>query len=595
MKQRSAIAQSLIICIISIISAFCTPAAAQISSPGSGIDPAADTTSVYTDGGLPDTIPASAAIPVKPSPLVQLRYPVGYREVDLNLEGNARALNLLTRDIRAMRAGGNPVALETYTITSPDADNDIAATVASERAEALASLLASRDIIASGALRNIYCGVGWQQLARMIAGTDLPNRAQVTEIITATDTEIAASVSSRYSALIIKRLRAIDHGRAYTHIKSHFYPLMRNMLIVASAGDTARIFYRIGYDDMDLSHAGNGSRLNRILADTTVTSITVGSIAEPAADNSIYRHIALARFESLRKYIASNSTISADSIHYIGDANGWSELRRFVERSNMPHRAEVMSAISSDGIQSIELRHLADRGRIRLLRKIDGGRTYAIMAERFFPVLRNTLMARAAASNDTTLAVEPSSSRMTDTNDATADSIARGKWSLKSNLIYDALLSPSVELEYHFTPSWSVALEYNMAWWKNTGDNRTYQLAVISPEARHYFSPRRSPHGHFAGIFGGFTWYDLAGHHSGHRGNGYFAGATYGYAFRISDKVSLEAALGIGYLRASYKDYTVKDSHHVYRRTRNSGYFGPLKARLAIVWHFDTKVYRRKK
>lgn len=594
MKQRSAIAQSLIICIISIISAFCTPAAAQVSLPISATDPAADTTFVYTDVLPPDTTPATVFTAVKPSPLVQLRYPVGYREVDLNLEGNARALNLLTRDIRAMRADGSPVALETYTFTSPDADNDIAATVASERAEALEALLASRDIITSGALRNIYCGVGWQQLARMIAGTDLPNRAQVTEIITATDTEIAASVSSRYSALIIKRLRSIDHGRAYTHILSHFYPLMRNMLIVASANDTARIFYRIGYDDMDLSHAGNGSRLNRILTDTTVTSITVSSIAEPAADNNIYRQIALARFNSLRKYISSNSTISSDSIHYSGYANGWSELHRFVERSNMPHRAEVISAISANGLPSVELRQLADRGRIRLLRKIDGGRTYAIMAERFFPVLRNTLLARAAASNDTVLAVEPSVLRSNESNNNT-DSIVWGKWSFKSNLIYDALLSPSVEFEYHFNPSWSVALEYNMAWWKNTGDNRTYQLAVISPEARHYFSPRRSPNGHFAGVFGGFTWYDLAGHHSGHRGNGYFAGATYGYSFRVSDKVSLEAALGIGYLRASYKDYTVKDSHHVYRRTRNSGYFGPLKARLAIVWHFDTKVYRRKK
>lgn len=593
LKRRSAIAQSLIICIICIISGFCTPAAAQIPSQGSAIYPAADSTSVDTTASRPDT-PYCADTSGKAFPLVQLRYPAGYREVDLNLEGNARALNLLTRDIRAMRAGGNPVALETYTFTSPDADNDIAATIAEERASALGKLLASRDIITSGTLRNIYCGIGWQQLARMIAGTDLPNRTQVTEIITAPDTEIAASVSSRYSALMIKRLRSIDNGKAYTHIQSYFYPLMRNMLIVASANDTARIFYRIGYDEMDLSHAGNGSRLNRVLADTTVTSITVSSIAEPAADNNIYRHIALARFGSLREYISSNSTISADSIHYTGDANGWSELRRFVARSDMPHRAEVISAISADGSPSIELRHLADRGRIRLLRDIDGGRTYGIMAERFFPALRNTLMARAAASNDTALALEPSVLRANGSGDS-ADSIVWGKWSFKSNLIYDALLSPSVEFEYHFTPSWSVALEYNMAWWKNTGDNRTYQLAVISPEARHYFSPQRSPHGHFAGVFGGFTWYDLAGHHSGHRGNGYFAGATYGYAFRVSDKVSLEAALGIGYLHAGYKDYTVKDSHHVYRRTRNSGYFGPLKARLAIVWHFDTKVYRRQK
>lgn len=64
----------------------------------------------------------------------------------------------------------------------------------------------------------------------------------------------------------------------------------------------------------------------------------------------------------------------------------------------------------------------------------------------------------------------------------TGSSSVATPWSVKSNLMYDALLMPSLEVEYRFSEQWSVAVEGNMAWWYNDGKHRYYQLATIIPK-----------------------------------------------------------------------------------------------------------------
>lgn len=82
-------------------------------------------------------------------------------------------------------------------------------------------------------------------------------------------------------------------------------------------------------------------------------------------------------------------------------------------------------------------------------------------------------------------------------------------WYIKSNLLYDAVLMPSLEVEYRFSKHWSAAVEGNMAWWHNNGKHKYYQLATIIPEARYWFKPQGKRRGHYLGLFGGGGWYDL--------------------------------------------------------------------------------------
>lgn len=162
---------------------------------------------------------------------------------------------------------------------------------------------------------------------------------------------------------------------------------------------------------------------------------------------------------------------------------------------------------------------------------------------------------------------------------------------IKTNLLYDAGLMPSLEAEYRFNDRWTVNLEGEIAWWKKKDKNRYYQLATISPEVRRWFGQRNGNpwHGHYVGLFGGFSWFDLENKGDGYQGEAETVGVSYGYMFPIARRLSLEAGLGLGYLHSTYEEYEpvphMGGTHYVYLQTKRVDYFGPLKLKLALVWH----------
>ncbi len=178
---------------------------------------------------------------------------------------------------------------------------------------------------------------------------------------------------------------------------------------------------------------------------------------------------------------------------------------------------------------------------------------------------------------------------------AYADSIASSslkpehRLALKTNLIYDLALLPNIEVEWRFNPRWSLALEGGVAWWGRYSRQHSYRLAMVSPEAKFWFRPRRPWHGLYAGVFAGAGLYDLEKPGKGYRGEGAMAGISVGYMWPISRCLSLEAAIGGGYLFTRYKEYVPLSGHHVYQRTKDLNYFGPLKVKFSLVWRLWDK------
>lgn len=157
--------------------------------------------------------------------------------------------------------------------------------------------------------------------------------------------------------------------------------------------------------------------------------------------------------------------------------------------------------------------------------------------------------------------------------------------SVKTNLLYDVILLPSLEFEYRFNKHWSVNLEGTMAWWHKDTKYKYYQLAQISPEVRYWFKSEGARKGHYFGLFIGGGWYDLENGNRGYKGEGEYAGISYGYMFPIGKYFALEAGIGAGFLHANSEDYLPIDEHYVYQQSIRTNYFGPLKLKLAFVWN----------
>ena len=75
------------------------------------------------------------------------------------------------------------------------------------------------------------------------------------------------------------------------------------------------------------------------------------------------------------------------------------------------------------------------------------------------------------------------------------------------------------------------------------------------------------------------------------RGEAETVGLSYGYMFPIARRLSLEAGLGLGYLHSKYEEYEpvphMGGTHYVYLQTKRVDYFGPLKLKLALIWHLQ--------
>ena len=172
---------------------------------------------------------------------------------------------------------------------------------------------------------------------------------------------------------------------------------------------------------------------------------------------------------------------------------------------------------------------------------------------------------------------------------AQADGYLSTPWFIKSNLVYDAVLMPSLEVEYRFNDRWSAALEGNMAWWHNNGKHKYYQLATLIPEVRYWFRPQGDRRGHYVGLFGGGGWYDLENGGTGYKGEGGMAGVSYGYMFPVGKYFAFEAGIGVGFMTTRYEEYLPIDGHYVYQQTSRLDYFGPLKLKLSLVWRLWDK------
>lgn len=167
------------------------------------------------------------------------------------------------------------------------------------------------------------------------------------------------------------------------------------------------------------------------------------------------------------------------------------------------------------------------------------------------------------------------------------------RWYLKTNMLYDCLIMPSLEIEYRIDKDWSVSLEGNIAWWHNENKNKYYQLATIIPEIRYWVRRKNNVQGHFAGLFGGIGWYDLENGYTGYKGEGGLIGLSYGYMFPLNKNLAFEASVGAGFMTTKYDKYIPIDRHYVYLQTNRYNYFGPLKIKFALVWNIGYSICKK--
>ena len=368
-------------------------------------------------------------------------------------------------------------------------------------------------------------------------------------------------------------------------------------------------------------------RLEAFRDDTAgcVSQLSLRGNASPDGMAAANVRLTRKRVEAVLSYLRQWVEIPDGLVEVQANGFDWEGLQLRVEDDpECPARQEVLEVLSDTPEWMYDAQGRIVDGRRKRLMDLRGGVPYGYLAEKVFPDLRNVsiilygqgdqLQAQKEAPDpsdgrsqatvvggvsDTQTVAEPMGEAVPEQTSSgkdpegvrkeeiAGDTLVQPLWhrlAIKTNLLYDAILMPSLEVEYRIDDRWSVAVEGSVAWWKRDRRHKYYQIATILPEGRYWFGTKKPWHGHYVGVFAGGSWYDLENGERGYKGEFFTTGVSYGYMFPIGRSLSIEAGLGVGFLYTTYEEYLPIDGHYVYQQTSRTNWFGPVKVKLALVW-----------
>ena len=386
--------------------------------------------------------------------------------------------------------------------------------------------------------------------------------------------------------------------------------------------DSVNVIFRTGHRQFDPSLGENRLMMDSFIAKVReaadngdIERIVVRAYASPDGTSKANELLARHRCDAISDYIIQQSGVNANLIQRIPEGIAWDGLKQLViQNTETPSRNAILDILDNTPVWVYDSHGKVIDGRKSRLMSLGRGLPYRWMEKNLFPQLRNALAVTMVTKQPTppeaeTLPSDPASEILQITEDPgnkamedysdiseKPDTISRHvepeyiysvkhRFALKTNLLYDAILFPNLELEWLFNKNWSVALEGDVAWWK-PDFTHVYRLAIISPEARYHIRPRAPWHGMYVGLFVGGGLYQLENGGNGYHGEGGMGGVSFGYMWPIGKHFSLEAGIGAGYMSTRYKIYENRDNHKLYMRTKTLNYFGPLKLKFSIPWRF---------
>lgn len=165
------------------------------------------------------------------------------------------------------------------------------------------------------------------------------------------------------------------------------------------------------------------------------------------------------------------------------------------------------------------------------------------------------------------------------------------RFALRTNLLYDAMLLPTLGVEWRVNRDWGVKLDGSLSWWGSNSD-KVQKIWLLNPEVRWYLLRDRRFYVGASGSYGEYNIYkypvgSLFSKDTGYQGSLWSAGVTVGYQLCLSRHFSVDFNLGLGYTRSKYDSFGMTDGVRVSKeRDKSKNFFGPTQAGISLVWTF---------
>lgn len=139
-------------------------------------------------------------------------------------------------------------------------------------------------------------------------------------------------------------------------------------------------------------------------------------------------------------------------------------------------------------------------------------------------------------------------------------------FTVKTNLLIDAALTPNIAFDIPLAKHWSIAAEYYYGWWLKKDNSFCWQINSGGIELKYWFDRSSEKYNvmdkWYAGVFYNLGIYDFQFNPSnGVQGNfNLFTGLSGGYVLSVGKHLSFTFSLSAGFLSTTYQNYYTLDN-----------------------------------
>lgn len=162
-------------------------------------------------------------------------------------------------------------------------------------------------------------------------------------------------------------------------------------------------------------------------------------------------------------------------------------------------------------------------------------------------------------------------------------------FAVRTNLLYDAFLLPTLGVEWRVNESFGVKLDGSLSWWGGNSD-KVQKMWLLNPEVRWYLLRDKRFYVGASGSYGQYNIYNyplgkMLADDTGYQGSLWNAGVTVGYQLFLCRSFSVDFNLGLGYTHSEYDSFGIERGTRVYKdRNKSKNFWGPTQAGISLVW-----------
>ncbi len=170
-------------------------------------------------------------------------------------------------------------------------------------------------------------------------------------------------------------------------------------------------------------------------------------------------------------------------------------------------------------------------------------------------------------------------------------------FALKTNLLYDAIITPNITLELPIGGRWSISAEWIFAWWDDSKHLRCYEYLSGGLQARYWFTPHTRDYpmrGWFVGGYIQAGYYDVERRGRGAQGQMWGMNGVGGYTHHLVRNLRMEYSVALGFINTPYNKYveTLDCSDELVLQRYKKGrymWWGITRVDISLVWMLYNK------